>query len=75
MSHDEPFVSHIEPVMSHIEPVMSHIEPVMSHNEPLLSGSPSMGEPKMDEPGGSAHLKVDWLTNIHPPKRWVEPGD
>ncbi|KAJ2929916.1 hypothetical protein H1R20_g7195, partial [Candolleomyces eurysporus] len=28
-----------------------------------------MGEPKVDEPGGSAYLKVEWLTNIHPPKR------
>ncbi|KAJ2926192.1 hypothetical protein H1R20_g10908, partial [Candolleomyces eurysporus] len=27
-----------------------------------------MDEPKVDEPGGSAYLKVEWLTNIHPPK-------
>ncbi|RXW11668.1 hypothetical protein EST38_g14187 [Candolleomyces aberdarensis] len=28
-----------------------------------------MDEPTVDEPGGSAYLKVEWLTNIHSPKR------
>ncbi|KAJ2931989.1 hypothetical protein H1R20_g5094, partial [Candolleomyces eurysporus] len=34
-----------------------------------------MGEPKVEEPGGSAYLKVERLANIHPPKRWVEPDN